>query len=204
MLCRNVQQRLGEYRNGRLDPETHNLIDQHLANCPDCRKVLEEEESVSKFLETMDSPDMKSSLASDLMKRVTQEEESKRKRPLPLSLSRMTPLAKWSLIASMLILFFVIGIFVYSFKPVEYPYYTTYGEAGYTWMGPQDESMKELFESTTRDILSGAEGGGSWAAITEPEHSKEEDDKVVHTFDFSGEEEDRVISEFNIEEQADE
>lgn len=205
MVCKKVQSLLSDYRKGRLDPQTHQFIDQHLADCPDCRKALEADETISEFLGTLESPVIRDSLAPDVMQKVNQLEEFQRRPLRQLSFSRMPPLTRWTLIGSMIILFAVVGFFVFTFKSTESQYYTAYGDAGYTWMGPQDEELKQLFESTTRDVLSSPmEGGGSLAAIVGPEQSDQNDGKVVHTFDLTVDEQDRIVTEFDIEEPEEE
>ncbi|MBN1552572.1 zf-HC2 domain-containing protein [bacterium] len=200
MACKTIRQYLRDYRQGKLSADLHDLVDQHLAECPECRAALQEDESVSDFLESLQAPDSDESFTELLMKRLDNIEKEKRSGTVFTAVSSRV---WWMLLLSMIILFFVIGFLVFSFESEMDQYYTTYGNVGYTWMGPTGETLDAMFESDSSDSF----GGGSLAALAGSDPDKPakkmtpEDGRIVHTFDFSDETDSPVTSEFQIEEK---
>jgi hypothetical protein len=187
MDCKRIEELLPDYRNGELDPETHSRVDAHLSKCSECRSRLKGDESVSRFLNSLDSIESIESVSQKLLEKVKVIEATQKKQHA-FSMSSISPAMRWGLIGAAILILVGIALLVFPSRHPQFQYFGTYGQSGFTWVGEagQDESMFKGLNQTERFNPSMIPGASISALSGANEDETDEGDgKVVHTFDLS-------------------
>ncbi len=186
MQCKNVEKLLLDYIADRLDDDQRVLIEKHLESCPSCREKLREETRISTFLGTAKKSDEDEDFHRMFMAKL--EEEMKRdKKKTPVSFSNLPLLSRGLIVLGFLGFFAVIGIVVFKLQTPTEQYFTSYGEAGYTWVSKKgfeihDDQNDQMSGS---DHIDGTGWGGAYAALAGIDLDDDDEDKVVHQFDLN-------------------
>ncbi len=181
MDCRIVQKRLGDYRMGILSEPEHALVDQHLANCADCRAALRDEESVSSFLrQTEDLAPPETSVASELMQKLKQKDRETRH-----GTGRDSLFIRVAVIVLVVVLFALAGVLIMRYSRDNKAYYPTYGPVGFTWVGDSDEDEGELWKSLPGMPSEGRSVHNIQIPVKQPDpDAPESNGRVIHTFEL--------------------
>lgn len=181
MNCKQVRKHLDDYRSGTLDKVLVEIIDKHLQSCPDCRKVIESEETVSDFLKQADVKLPDTSVADILLNKLEEIDRKTRLGPEPGRVADSH--FKWLMITALIIGVILIGFIVIPFEPR--PEYHDVGHRsgpGFTWIGtsPFDEDL----EARWSDPFLISPGQFDTTPLEEKDSDSDNFERITHSLDF--------------------
>lgn len=75
-ICRRVRENLSAHFDGELKQGARRLIDEHLAECPECRRHYQELKETWRLLDDLEQPVVRRELADQLWERIEEEKKA--------------------------------------------------------------------------------------------------------------------------------
>lgn len=180
MECKRIQKQMSDYRTGHLSPEECAVVEKHLAECTECQKVLQDEETISTFLRQTDEIESDLSVASELMQKLKQTERAERR-----TVTHHSRPFRAVVISLILLVFAAIGVLVMKFSKEDATYYPSYGPVGFTFVVDPDEDTGNLWETLPDSPAGNRYEHQIPMPLNQPDGDENQtDERVSHSFEI--------------------
>ncbi|MBN1879227.1 zf-HC2 domain-containing protein [bacterium] len=185
MNCKQILKHIDDYQSGSLDHILKEMIDKHLESCSECRKVMEKQRSVTRFLKTADVMLPTASVVDDVLKKLDaiDRQETADSRPETNRLKETR--TKWLMIIAVLLGIGLISMLVIPFDSnMDQHNIGRFSGPGYTWLG--DMPLEDPMETRWYDPeLSGAGNRSHPSAFAgTPVEEIDSPGRVTHVLEF--------------------
>ena len=178
MNCKHVEKHLDDYLKGKLDDVLSEMIRAHIETCPDCKKLLERERSVSDFLNRDKKSTNLGSFSDDLLKKLKDMDDQSIEKLDDVVAAKTQPVKKWILLIFVILGISVIGLIVVPFESNlnQQQHIGSNGGPGFTWIGELPLEEDDPFDLNSFGL--------KYEESDEKSIQKESGQRVIHTLDF--------------------